>query len=584
MGYKAAPWTKFWIFSAFTVAGIVAGLAGPSSAILMIPRNQTWSTATWEYYLTGTTNDLWPAVLQQQHTGGSDCNSPNATDNAFCVSGGYSALFHHFSVFTQMPQSNAFTIDVEDKATKQTLKGNIRNNWQPDSETWTQAPHAATTVLEEPLREVWSFNLRYTSGNLVYSSIRTVRSETRFPVVRTVCVPLQNISASVSSLPFPVLPEYDFWHVPSVASGYYGNGPVASLELSQSAGQIWNSSASRVPLSARAKWISLPAEFGSITSGLIIAIPPEPGQSNALAITCSVDSRWAKGESWLTSSQEDWAWAGFYGPMQSNPLRTRSGYNDYGGARLFLPIDDGSWSRIAADEAWLDALTPQLSTSSGTASTTLESTLANSIPNVVNINSIDDVFSNTSSILIPFVEHVISTTMADGISRVGSALQMNTSNLIKKLTSVPTAQIRLSRKPLDPPSGPFTKMQMRTEVQGYSYSTSGFTVWLALTVLFLHCLIAAGYTLLVVGWTGKTSSCWDSVSELLALVQNSPPAPCVLRNTSAGIKELSTFAHTAKLVVAKDQDNVELVYLSDGHLNDSGLGGVVPGKAYGHSP
>ena len=37
---------------------MVANSVGPSSAILMIPANQTWPTAQYDFYLNGTNDDL----------------------------------------------------------------------------------------------------------------------------------------------------------------------------------------------------------------------------------------------------------------------------------------------------------------------------------------------------------------------------------------------------------------------------------------------------------------------------------------------------------------------------------------------
>jgi len=59
-----------------------------------------------------------------------------------------------------------------------------------------------------------------------------------------------------------------------------------------------------------------------------------------------IDARWAVGQSWLTSSANAWDRAVSLEPMQATPATIRVvPYNDY---KLFAPVDDGNWRRIAA--------------------------------------------------------------------------------------------------------------------------------------------------------------------------------------------------------------------------------------------
>jgi hypothetical protein len=123
-----------------------------------------------------------------------------------------------------------------DNVSMRTIQGNLRNDWQVSSETWATTAHVATTAIEEPLRQAWTYHLRdiIVGPNAYcydYSNIRTVQVKTRFPVVRTVCVPTMNLLSDTSKLPFPVLPEYDYWYTHKVTDNTYGNGLVYLISV-----------------------------------------------------------------------------------------------------------------------------------------------------------------------------------------------------------------------------------------------------------------------------------------------------------------------------------------------------------------
>src|SRR5208282_1347495 len=129
-------------------------------------------------------------------------------------------------------------------------------------------------------------------------------------------------------------------------------------------------------------------------------------------ISCTVDARWAQAQNWITSSVTGWDKAVSLEPMQATPsqLRPPPAGDYYPDPRLFAPKNDSTWRRIYATSEYLNALTPPVNIQSNV--TTLESILLRSIPKVINVwYPNDSHFSNSSSTLIPFIEHVISTVM-----------------------------------------------------------------------------------------------------------------------------------------------------------------------------
>ncbi|KAK0739619.1 hypothetical protein B0T21DRAFT_249430, partial [Apiosordaria backusii] len=98
------------------------------------------------------------------------------------------------------------------------------------------APPAATVAVQEPIRAIWSRLLREAKGNPKYASLRTSRAETINPVVRSACVPMRNISTSITDgvfpMEFPIFKEFDFW---TAGKPYgFGSGPTALLDLDKS--------------------------------------------------------------------------------------------------------------------------------------------------------------------------------------------------------------------------------------------------------------------------------------------------------------------------------------------------------------
>jgi hypothetical protein len=103
-------------------------------------------------------------------------------------------------------------------------------------------------------------------------------------------------------------------------------------------------------------------------------------------------------------------------------------------------------------------------------------------------------------------------------------------------------------------------MRMRVTVTGYGYQSSTSSDYLSLIVLFSHLLLALMHTVYIMS-TRRTSGCWDTISELVALAQQSQPAGSELRNTCAGITRLETFKHNVRIKASgKHEEHLELAF------------------------
>ncbi|KAH6894729.1 hypothetical protein B0T10DRAFT_558849 [Thelonectria olida] len=251
------------------------------------------------------------------------------------------------------------------------------------------------------------------------------------PALRAAYVPAQNLSfhsQTPLALAFPVLTEYDYWFQPAEVSKdsddeAFGVGKTDYAQINVSSmTQITGGDLGSLVF--RKQWAELPEDFGSVSEGLAILVfrRDQDGEMAELegAIGCSVDPRWIMGVNWQTTSRNDWAWASFGRATKSTIMNRRSPPSDYGGERLFLPVNDGSWCRIRLSQKWLEALTPN---APGRNTSTIVIVLEYQVPQLLNVDNFAKYFDPISPELIPFVEHIVSTLLVDGIQRIGTRTQ-----------------------------------------------------------------------------------------------------------------------------------------------------------------
>lgn len=108
-----------------------------------------------------------------------------------------------------------------------------------------------------------------------------------------------------------------------------------------------------------------------------------------------------------------------------------------------------------------------------------------------------------------------------------------------------------------------TQLAVHRHALGYGYDTATVPVRLSLAALCLYCLLALIY-LAIMLVTGRTSSSWDSVSQLFMLGMNST-MPDHLEKTSVGIETLSTFREPISIRVLGER-SVNVVFNNDADL------------------
>jgi len=128
-----------------------------------------------------------------------------------------------------------------------------------------------------------------------------------------------------------------------------------------------------------------------------------------------------------------------------------------------------------------------------------------------------------------------------------------------------------------PAASSFTTLRMNQTITGYGYKASTVTDYLSLAVLFAHLLIALLHTTWTL-YTRHSYACWDTITEMLVLAQQSDPAKTGLDNTCAGIQLGETFRKKVRIRVAEEYDShAQLLFEQDG----DGTQAVEVDEAYG---
>lgn len=347
------------------------------------------------------------------------------------------------------------------------------------------------------------------------------------------------------------------------------------------------------------QWIPIPEGTTDTNNGsvldyypsafLTVQIPYLDSISSGSIHACSVDARWALGDN-VAMHVRDASTENFiqHGEIMSTVSTLP--------ARGFAPIDDGTWSKVAIDLDWLYTLTPLLRNASLPQSRTE--------PGWTSLASIlvRAGFDNSTG-LVSFwgdlrssIEGAVAILVVEGMARIGLSGNggrinhfTDVDNLINYLPNMNDAWNALLMDgvavlpPGDIDSANLTQLHWGLTVSGYSYLADSAAYYLALVVLFSYIAVAVAHIAYRL-YTRRSSEAWHSFEEILALSQNSPPAPQALKNTSAGIRRNATLRRRVKIRAVTDENHVhggeELQLLFDLGAED-GYEMVAVNTAYG---
>ncbi len=212
MGISGFEKKKKWLFALFiTACSLLVLLAGPSSALLLIPQRYVdWGAGGATFYLVGTKESIWPSHLDAQSIGGAHCQSPSASllssqqlNMSSCIWSGYQSILQWFE--SSHLGKNINTVSMQDGK----IERNIYFRYNNLGAT-VYGISLAPCSFAKDLASIWNMALSRASiavvgslsrtANLAYRNRpgTTVSMNSQLPVVQTMC--LTNYSVNFADI------------------------------------------------------------------------------------------------------------------------------------------------------------------------------------------------------------------------------------------------------------------------------------------------------------------------------------------------------------------------------------------------
>lgn len=563
------------------IAGFIAALAGPSSATLIVPTSQTYPAGSTDFFLAGSSQDFWPSDIADAASSLQKfCSPENSSNLGICPAGGYLSIRDHWGRmnYTNFIEYNIppyakglsgsrFYWPISSPASPippRYALGNARttSDFTPGGYTFFVQPHAAVATMMQKVAGDWWTALE-SHWKLPDSQVDDRKISAQVPAAITTvrCANPQNLSNAERSVQFPAIPgRFD-----------YTNGKKFTVQ------SLNDSAVDHV----RFQWVHLPGDFGAVSIGGVFESAWNADGSSRVVIGCSAQGGWVPTQ---VLTDEYTFWSGWY------PWDVQWGDRTPSWVQTSSSPTNG---RVALNDTWLNLLTPSalvtIPEDSGWVPSTIESIIdASALGGGL---SDQDGLSMTESWVkdgqsgisrTVLLESVISSVIVDGLSRSGLDRIFNTdgpesewslaafdpvSDFATRILSGQTALQEPNQRDAD-----ITTLHMKMEITGFALRAT-LTGFLAMAVLSAHIIMAVIHIICVVVFK-KTSTSWDSISELIALAQNSRPAYSALANTGGGINYRRTYGRIATIRVKSmldkvDSEHVEIVFEGSGEELDS---------------
>jgi len=595
LGAKTSRVTRLRLCTILVVGGILAAGAGPSTAILLIPSEQPWNAGGTSIFLPTSAESWWPTVINSSGISGIKPSSIQALlEHGLSQTGGYLPLrnskdkFDIFGTSTYTPSTSSnMSINLNFGPKSVDIANNFRmlpamrygGNFRGYAcETAIVGPRAGEAVYQQQIMHDWATTATSLSGSLRYKyykfySSLTATTKSRIPVVRILCSSAQNISRFEQNVEFPVLNSAGCSSAAQNSTLKY----IANLE--NSAINHW-----------RITWIDNLADLGAVSVGLAVESPWDQGGNSRAIIACSIDARWANGNiitsdlrSNAASSNLD---ANFKAPVRLGPVikgpPTAIGTSSYS---EFRPVIQNAASmRIILDPNWLYDSNIFANDSGTVSNAWTPSNLEKFLGEMSFINGLPDRHTrvDTWNEQTPgtvnrtvALEWALAMIVVDSLSRAGSEWMVDVTDALPyfSVSEYEKAfdfqdQLLQGRNALKRPASNETTIEERVDITigGFSYQAKAPTDYLAIVVLSVHIVLAISHSIHQI-YSARSSSAWDSLTELLVLMQLSTPATDELRNTGAGIKTMETYGKIIKV----DSTSTNVKISSRSCMNKAGV-------------
>jgi hypothetical protein len=549
------------LIAVIVIAGIVATLAGPSSAVLLVPKSQDWRAGGTPFYLSGTEENFWPNNLAGDLSElQALCGNGSSAHLGVCPGGGYQSLWNHWGTlnsstyqtesirpYAKELSGSEFYWPVSSPSSMVAplyALGDVQPG--PNGRTTLVQPHAAPSTILKHVAENWWEALSVQKGlaaNQVDDRVASATFKNAITVTR--CAPPEKLSADKNTVHFPSINgRFD----------YADNLPLEVETLNPNRTDH-----------LRFQWVHLPAQFGAASIGAVFQSPWESkweGSASRAVMGCTVQAGWVPA---TVYTDKYTFWTGWY-PWNILFGDRTPAYN--------AGSSESTNGRVAFGDDWLDLLTPPaLITTPDTSDwrpSTMESIFVNAglaAPHTPSSSTAEasplDAWlaeDTASSQMVSLVESIICSVVVDGLSRTGSHLVFDTSGPfpdwpVANYTPFPKFNsLVLDGKPaIQPPSNnpdEYITLEATMKISGFSMQSS-LATYLSMSVLLVHMIMATIHIIFLLV-KRHTSGSWSTVGELVALAQNSPPAYEALANTGAGIQHSKTYSQVSRIWAIKD--------------------------------
>ncbi|PNP59716.1 hypothetical protein FNYG_14847 [Fusarium nygamai] len=582
------PYGQRWKRCAFIllvfIGGALALLAGPATAVLMIPRKIDWPVGGGIYWLNGSDDQLWPKFLDAAYYSEINCTLETGqfTDNR-CPSHSFLPMYQHFISWWN-GYNTGYGFELNDGWQRKMIYA--RPALLSDANTWAYSAHAPTAVLQDALRGYHFKALKYLAKKhpnkkpfprrLDWAKPKRYEVETKIPAARVYCKlqGIMDLYGQNLTVKFPNLKGLDeYWedrlvepemeiHGAKVQDEVDVLGDVQRALTARGILRDEKSALNESIFDDRREKLIIATDVWDTTKnslGLVILFKDSFNPTNVTAdipppsnvVACSIDARWAKGKTIIETTDDYPIYHEYYTGKVLNLIQTELDFPDHMGYVRARPPTAPVMEDIRLTPDWYDMLSPTLPDKSpdhlpwmpihGSKRTTLETLL---------ISVYNQDFKQTE------LENLIATVFVDGLSRSGLIPNYNASRFLEAWSfgDFGVENDELARKllhkgnpkeifpqPAILKSGKSKRMEMKAIYNGYVMTAKDWFDYLCMVCLGLHAAIALVHTIFVAFIKHKTGEAWDSILELIALTQRStPPERPLLSNASAGVQSLST--------------------------------------------
>ena len=609
--YSVKSWQRLRLLVLIIVAGALALLIAPSSAVLLQPRSKTVPAGGTVYFLPAAPDMLWPSEINGSDEL-SECLREYSAQNIVCASAGFESLRSYFLNFNssfsvpEMMWRNYLPLQpiaVQSLAAVIPRLVNSGTIIGLSRETAIRQPNAITATFQDSLIGDWRKAAMSWSGSRFTSRKQYKWADqllspvvTTCPLVLPRCSLAQNVTAAQNQVTFPV----KSWTIRNESGSPEwedNERPHTTTILSRNLSEL-----------VQHEWVELPIDqFGPVSGGIILHLPGDDSKTSHALVACSISAFWYPGEIITDSLRHEAAWSFTGGESSWGPIR-----NDLDAAHA---KEKKIRRLITIRDKWFQSLSPRTACARpGNGSTQSTTTLDCLFSDVGLSTVLDDMRrigqptwdgktcnhqpSDPSATDVDrfnrgdcgngnkheLLEMILGSVFANGLSRYGSRYAFDSSSvertgddpfdwMLKGLPKAPDYNASLlSNKPhrnaiLSAPAGSdHVDLRMHMYIVGFAWCASGFSEYLAIAVVLIYMILAFVHTVWVLR-TGITSSSWDTVTELLTLALNSP-TPEALKGSGAGIERMGTYRRMVKLRVQGEKGDEKVVMIIDGEEQD----------------